>query len=113
MHELGVANEVLAAVLSEAERNAARKVTAVTLRVGVLRAIEADHLTFLFDHLARGTPADGARLSILADPVRVDCPSCGAQDALSVPWQCPRCGGQRIAATGGDALEIVSLEIDV
>lgn len=113
MHELGVANEVLAVVLSEAERNAARKVTAVTLRIGVLRAIEPDHLSFLFDHLARGTLADGATLTILEDPVRVECPSCGAVDARSIGWECPRCKGEGIAATGGDSLEIVSLEIDV
>jgi hydrogenase nickel incorporation protein HypA/HybF len=113
VHELGVANEVLAVVLSEAERNAACRVTAVTLRVGVLRAIEPGHLSFLFDHLARGTPAEGARLTILTEPVRVDCPSCGPLDVRSIVWECPRCRGEGIAATGGESLEVVSLEIDV
>ena len=113
MHELGVANEVLAVVLSEAERNGARQVTTVTLRVGVLRAIEPEHLSFLFSHLAHGTPADGASLEIREEPVRVECPACGVLEARSIPWECPRCKGGGFVATGGDSLEIVSLEIDV
>jgi len=113
LHELGVANEVLAVVLSEAERNGARQVTTVTLRVGVLRAIEPEHLSFLFSHLAHGTPADGARLEIREEPVRVECPACGVLEARSMPWECPRCKGTGFVAAGGDSLEIVSLEIDI
>ena len=108
-----MANEILGVVLSEAERNSARQVTNVTLRVGVLRAIEPEHLSFLFAHLAHGTLADGARLEIREEPVRVECPDCGVSEARSIAWECPRCQGTGITATGGDALEIVSLEIDV
>jgi hydrogenase nickel incorporation protein HypA/HybF len=113
VHELGVANEILDIALAEADRHAARKVTSILLRVGVLRAIEPEHLFFLFSHLAHGTPADGARLEIREEPVRVECPACGVLEARSVPWECPRCRGGGVAATGGDSLEIVSLEIDV
>lgn len=113
MHELGVANEILDVALAEASRHAAKKVTSILLRVGVLRAIEPEHLSFLFSHLAHGTPADGARLEIREEPVRVDCPACGVLEARSMPWECPRCRGSGVAATGGDSLEIVSLEIDV
>ena len=113
MHELGVASEILDVALAEADRHAAKKVTSILLRVGVLRAIEPEHLSFLFAHLAHGTPADGARLEIREEPVRVECPACGVLEARSVPWECPRCRGVGVAATGGDTLEIVSLEIDV
>jgi hydrogenase nickel incorporation protein HypA/HybF len=112
LHELGLASEILEVVLSEAERNTARQVTAVTLRVGVLRAIEPEHLSFLFAHLARGTAADGARIEIRDDPVRVGCPACGVSEAHSIVRECPRCGRGGVVATGGDVLEIVALEID-
>ena len=112
MHELGIANEILGIALSEAERNAAKKVTSIRLRVGVLRAIEPENLSFLFGHIARGTVADGADLSIQEEPVRVDCAACGVSDARSLVWECPRCGGAGIALTGGDSLEILSLDID-
>jgi hydrogenase nickel incorporation protein HypA/HybF len=113
VHELGVANEILDVALSEANRHAAKKVTSIRLRVGVLRAIEPEHLSFLFSHLAHGTPADGALLEIREEPVRVECPACGVLEARSLPWECPRCHGGGVAATGGDSLEIVSLEIDI
>jgi hydrogenase nickel incorporation protein HypA/HybF len=113
VHELGVANEILDIALAEADRHAAKRVTSILLRVGVLRAIEPEHLSFLFSHLAHGTSADGARLEIREEPVRVECPACGVLEARSVPWECPRCRGGGVAATGGDSLEIVSLEIDV
>jgi len=112
VHELGVANEVLSVVLAEAERHAAGKVTVVSLRVGVLRAIEPEHLSFLFAHLAHGTLADGARLEIEEEPVRLECDVCGVSEARSLPWECPRCKGSRITVKGGDSLEIASLEID-
>jgi hydrogenase nickel incorporation protein HypA/HybF len=113
VHELGIANEILGIALAEAERHAAKKVTSIRLRVGVLRAIEPEHLSFLFAHLAHGTPADGARLEILEEPVRVECPACGSLESPSIVWECPRCKGSVAAATGGDSLEIVSLEVDV
>ena len=113
MHELGVANEILDVALAEADRHAAKKVTSILLRVGVLRAIEPEHLSFLFSHMSRGTPADGARLEIREEPVRVECPTCGVLEARSLTWECPRCRGGGVAATGGDSLEIESLEIEI
>ena len=70
MHELGVASEILEVALSEAGRHAAKKVTSIRLRVGVLRAIEPENLSFLFGHLVRGTPAEGAHLEIVEEDER-------------------------------------------
>lgn len=113
MHELGVANEILDAAVGEADRHAAKKVTSIRLRVGVLRAIEPENLSFLFEHLARGTPAEGARLEIVEEPVRVDCAACGVSEARTFTLECPRCKGPGVSQKGGDALEIVSLELEV
>src|SRR5512143_2927969 len=111
MHELGVANEILDVVLSEAERHAAKKVTSIRLRVGVLRSIEQENLSFLFDHIARGTPAEGALLEIVEEPVRVECEACGVSEASSFTWECPRCKGPGVSVTGGDSLAILSMDI--
>jgi len=112
VHELGVATEILGIALSEAERHAAKKVTSIRLRVGVLRAIEPENLSFLFEHIARGTPAEGALLEIVEDPVRVECEACGVSEASSLTWECPRCKGTGVSVTGGDSLTILSLDID-
>jgi hydrogenase nickel incorporation protein HypA/HybF len=112
VHELGVAGEILDVALSEAARHAAKKVTSIRLRVGVLRGIEPENLSFLFEHLARGTPAEGASLEIVEEPIRVECEACGASEARSFTCECPRCKGSGIVLTGGDSLGIVSLEVE-
>ena len=112
MHELGVANEILDVALSEADRHAAKRVTSIRLRVGVLRAIEPENLSFLFGHLARGTPAEGALLEIVEEPVRVECEACGVSEARFFTFECPRCKGSGVSVTGGDSLSILSLDVD-
>ena len=112
MHELGVAGEILDVALSEADRHAAKKITSIRLRMGVLRGIEPENLSFLFEHLARGTPAEGALLEIVEEPVRVECEACGASEASTFTYECPRCKGTGVSVTGGDSLLILSLDVD-
>jgi hydrogenase nickel incorporation protein HypA/HybF len=112
VHELGVANEILDVALSEATRHAAKKVTSIRLLVGVLRAIEPENLSFLFEHLSRGTPAEGASLEIVEEPIRVECPLCGLSEARAFTCECPRCHGPNVSLTGGDSLAILSLDVD-
>ena len=112
MHELGIANEILDIALSEADRHAARKVTSIRIRVGVLRAVEPENLSFLFEHLARGTPAEGAPLEIVTEPVRVECEACGVSETPAIAWECPRCKGSRVSVSGGDSLSVLSLDVD-
>ena len=89
-----------------------RRVRRIRLRVGVLRAIEPGNLSFLFEHLARGTPAEGAHLDIVEEPVRVECGACGVSEVPSFTWECPRCKGSGVSVTGGDSLSILSLDVD-
>ena len=112
MHELGVASEILDVALSEAVRHAAKKVASIRLRVGVLRSIEPENLSFLFEHLARGTAAEGAFLEIVEEPVRIDCAACGVSEARAFKYECPRCHGPNVSVTGGDSLRILSLDIE-
>jgi hydrogenase nickel incorporation protein HypA/HybF len=112
VHELGVASEILDVALSEAERHAAKKVTSIRLRVGVLRAIEPENLSFFFEHLALGTPAEAALLEIVEEPVRVECEACGVSEVSSFTLECPRCNGAGVSVTCGDSLSILSLDID-
>jgi hydrogenase nickel incorporation protein HypA/HybF len=111
LHELGIAAEILDIALSEADRHQANKVTEIRLRVGVLRAVEPEHLSFMFGHLARGTLADGALLSVEEAPVQVECASCGVYESFTAVWACPRCNGFGIDVKGGDSLDIISIDI--
>ncbi|MCL2102411.1 MAG: hydrogenase maturation nickel metallochaperone HypA [Syntrophorhabdaceae bacterium] len=113
MHELSLATEILNVALAEAARHQAKKITTIYLRVGVIRAIEPEHLSFMFDHLSSGTLAEGAKLSLEEMPVRLECASCGVIESAAFAWECPKCKGCEISVKGGDALDIVSIDIEV
>jgi hydrogenase nickel incorporation protein HypA/HybF len=113
VHELGIACEILDVVLAEAEKRGAAKVSSVSLRVGVLRAVEPENLSFLFGELSRGTAAEGARVEIEPEPLRVVCPGCGPVEAGSFTVTCPRCGETGVAVSGGESLFIESFELNL
>ena len=112
MHEYGIACEIVSIAAAEAAKHGARKVTRIRLLVGVLRGVVADHLSFLFENAAKGSVAEGAELAIEEEPVSVSCGACGTFAALRFAISCPRCGGMVDGVSGGDALRIVSLDID-
>jgi Zn finger protein HypA/HybF involved in hydrogenase expression len=62
MHELAAAQDVLKVVLEAAEAQQARRVTAISLKVGRLYGV--DRIEDLVAGLAKGTIAEGARLEI-------------------------------------------------
>jgi hydrogenase nickel incorporation protein HypA/HybF len=110
MHELSIAD----AIVTIARRHAAgRRVTRVDVRVGHLRQVVPDSLTFAFELIAAGTELDGAELVIEDVPARVRCGACAAETMLAeFPAHCSACGGLDVEVTGGEELLVDSLEID-
>ncbi len=112
MHELGIATEIVAAAVSEAEKHGAKAITAVTVRVGVLRGVVPDSLRMLFGIAVKGTPAEGAALEIEEEPLLVVCRECGETPASALTLSCPACGRDGVVVKGGDSLRLVSIEIE-
>jgi hydrogenase nickel incorporation protein HypA/HybF len=112
LHELGIAADLLDIALSEAKKHGGGRITAVNLKVGVLRGIVPEHLRFLFGHVAKGTMAEDARLEIEEEPVRVECEACGPSEAGEFTLECPACGKPCGNVRGGDSLRITSIDID-
>ncbi|MGZ8429291.1 MAG: hydrogenase maturation nickel metallochaperone HypA [Candidatus Deferrimicrobiaceae bacterium] len=112
MHELGIATDLLEIALAEARKHGGNRITAVNLQVGVLRGVVPEHLHFLFGHVAKGTIAEAARLEIEEEPIRVECEACGPSEAREFTLECPACKKPCARIEGGDALRILSLEID-
>ncbi len=112
MHELGIAAEIAAAAVAEGEKHGARKITAVAVRVGVLRGIVPDSLRMFFEFAAKGTLAERAALEIEEEPVLVSCPGCGETPAFGLTVTCPACGRDGVVVKGGDSLRIVSIDIE-
>ena len=98
MHELSIAD----AVVTIAGRHAAgRRVTRVDVKVGHLRQVVPDSLTFAFELLTAGTEMEGAELVIVQVPAAVRCNACGAETVLAeFPAPAPRAGASRSRWTG-------------
>ena len=110
MHELALAEGVIGVV----ERHAAgRRVTQVELKVGYLRQVVPDALSFAFELVSQGTVAEGAELKMEAVPAAGLCGSCGGRTPLpDLPLVCRLCGSGDVAVTQGEELLVDSLELD-
>ena len=106
------AREILEIAVAEAGRRGSPRITRVDLEVGVLRGVIPENLAFLFGCAAAGTIAEGARLAIEEQPALVACGTCGPVEARGFTIACPSCGSPSVTIEGGDALRILSIEID-
>ncbi len=113
MHELGIAQSIVEAVLKKMQSEGYRGVSKIGLRIGGLTDIVPDALEFGYEASVRDTPLAATQLVIETIPVQGTCRACSRnfviEDYLFI---CPDCGGQDIAMTQGDELEIAYIEID-
>ncbi|HEY6798523.1 MAG TPA: hydrogenase maturation nickel metallochaperone HypA [Kineosporiaceae bacterium] len=111
MHELSMAHAVVRTV---AEAVPGRRVTCVTLQVGVASGVVPDALRFAWDVAVSGTALDGARLEIASVPLRVTCRECGMTSEMpdAVHVRCAACGGREVRLDGGRELRIETVEVD-
>jgi hydrogenase nickel incorporation protein HypA/HybF len=109
VHELSLAG----AVIDTVERHAAgRRVTVVYLRVGDLRQVVPTSLEFYFEHVARGTLCEGARLEQELVPARLRC-RCGhgwELDGIAI-FRCPVCGDADAAVVSGEEFLVESIDV--
>lgn len=108
MHELAIAEQVIASVL---ERIGERRVTVVRLRVGKLSAVVPDALMFCFELAAAGTTLEGAALEVEEEPGRALCRTCGEQFLLRDLILLCVCGSADVEVLTGRELQVTSVEV--
>jgi len=112
MHEMALAESMLALVEDAARRNGAARVTVVRIELGELSHVEREALAFCFDAVAKGGVANGAALEIDATPGAAWCMPCGDKVPLSrLGDACPRCGSWQLAVVQGEAMRVKEIEI--
>ncbi len=116
VHELPVTRSILGIVLRHAEAQDVAKVLAIDLAIGALSDLEAEWLQSYFDHLSRGTPAEGATLRVHRSPLIFRCEPC-AQEYTATREEldtasCPRCGSRDGALVGGTGYTVESMEVE-
>ncbi|MFA7331244.1 MAG: hydrogenase maturation nickel metallochaperone HypA [Candidatus Delongbacteria bacterium] len=114
MHELAVAAEVLELAQRVLDREGARHVRVIRLRVGVASCLAPDSLAFGFEALAAGTAAAGCRLEFQRPPAPVRCPACGWNGELESldELACAICGQGPLTLLGGRDLRVVSMDVE-
>ncbi len=111
MHELSIAESIVTVACRHAGE---RRVARVELRVGHLRQVVPDSLSFYFEMVSRETLAEGARLELEVVPARLRCGGCEDEwDMEGTPeFRCSRCPAGQVAVIAGNELEVESIEIE-
>lgn len=109
MHEMALAQAVVELAVEHAE---GAKIRVVRLALGALSHVEPRALEFGFDVVAKGTAAEGAKLTIDRPAGTAWCVDCSASVAVSGHEDpCPQCGGFKWMLTSGDEMRVVELEV--
>lgn len=115
MHEMALVREVIGTTLEAAEQQGAGKVKAVYLRIGMGRDIVVELFSGLFDHLAKGTAAEGAELVYERVPLITRCNDCGKLYRLNIrdqaTWPCPACRSMDYSLYSGMEFSIDRIEV--
>lgn len=111
MHELAVAQNIIAIIESEAGKRGFGKVLKIKLAVGEVSGVVPECLYEMFPVAAGGTVAEGAELLTETVPAVVACSSCGYKGKPE-GGECPRCGGTDIRLESGREFFVDSIEVE-
>ena len=105
MHEAALAESILKIAFDTAEKNSAKKISAVGLKLGDMAGVEIEALNLSFKILTKNTIAEGAELKINRVPIRATCNKCGKSFEVShYNFFCPECDGILILQSGRELL---------
>jgi hydrogenase nickel incorporation protein HypA/HybF len=92
-----------------AQREGARKVEEIIVRIGALSGVEREAFVFAFEAYQRNHPLfEGAKLRLEWVPAQNLCLLC--QERFEVTPPCPRCGSWKVVPISGNELELSRVE---
>ena len=101
MHEAALAESILKIALDTAEKNNAKKILEVGLKIGDMAGVEIETLKFSFDISKKNTPAENAKLTVKKIPIKIE----------HYNFFCPECDGILILQSGRELMvEFVDCE---
>lgn len=114
MHELSLMNSILDIAQEHAQREQARSIRTIALRVGALSGVDPQALEFAFEAARIGTMAQEARLEVEYVPLVAYCQPCDQEFGVDSPFAialCPFCGEPTAVLRQGEELEVKYLEV--
>ena len=114
MHELSITQSILDISLKAAKEQHATRIRAIRLKIGAFSGVVPECVQMYLDVLAKGTPAEGAKIETETIPLRVQCRDCGATGEIDRRHiACPVCGSVNLHRISGREFLVDSLEVDV
>lgn len=113
MYEFSLANSVARTVVKLCQDMGWKKIRRLMVKVGGMRQINPELMSFIFTAMSRGTPAEGAVMSVLMVPVTVYCYVCGRTGTREdTQFLCPYCGSRNVQLLSGLEFNIEVLEVE-
>ena len=113
MHEASIAQSILDTAFEECRKSGYEKIQSIEVKIGRASGCMPDALSFAFDALKQGTPANDAALIIEDILVGGRCLKCNKEftgEELFV-FSCPHCGASDIEVSRGRELNITGIEV--
>lgn len=112
MHEMALAESVLAIVERTARGSAAARVMAVRLDIGALSHVDPEALRTCFEVVKRHSVAADAALEIESTPGQGWCMQCAKTVALPARGEpCPDCGSYQVEVTRGADMRVRDIAV--
>ncbi len=112
MHEMMVAQNLLATISAEAAKQDAKPVGA-KISCGKLYTINDEALSFAFEAIAKGTACEGMKLEIEHKPIRGRCKDCGEEFEIKLSHpHCSKCGGDHFDLLPDAPLLLETIEFE-
>lgn len=112
MHEVSLAQDILAISMESLKNRTFEKVVAVSLKIGPVSGVDPEALRFALAVVTENTLLAGADFRIETPPLQLECRDCRQQFAGDdFAFSCPACGSNRIQLLSGDEMEVVNLEV--
>ncbi|MGH1600011.1 hydrogenase maturation nickel metallochaperone HypA [Campylobacter majalis] len=112
MHELSIAQNLLALCEKNAQENNATKITKIHIKIGRLSGVEAHYLQSAFSVLQPESVCEDAELVCHTQEVIVECDKCGFNGELvKNEFICPQCKSTNIKVTDGEDMYLMRLEM--
>lgn len=113
MHEYGIAQEMVALALENAQAQHAEHITKLNIEMSKNADESADSLLMYLATLTKGTPAEGAQFDIQRVSALAKCPDCQYEFNQEYPGEpCPQCASPHVQPARRAEFSLASIEVD-
>ena len=112
MHELSIAQNIVEIVSKSAQKEGAKGIVEINLKVGKIAGVEIEALKFSLEIAGKDSLIENAKINILNIEGKANCKDCKSSFVIKDLFTpCPACGNYNSEIIEGKELQIVSFDI--